>query len=356
MDRRELDRDFVTGVYGKEEGNQHWQKTEEEEEEEEEEKKEGEKLRHIQGMREGDGEESGNLLALAWKEKGGQLNDRSGGSGKQEGRGGEPEPAREKRQVPIGGFQGAKGRCHCSSQCVRRRSGGVPGAWELLPRPFYRERGESGRRLPTNVTTAESRALLTQERLFTAALATIGTGATVNPSPSSRLRPVSKHSNERRSPPIGQQPAPNNDSLHWLPSPPPPTARARGKTRGGGGRTERALMAGWESRRRSESPRRGRKGSLNTRIMGHGNGELPDYRQWKIEGTPLQNVQERLAKLGLKDPWLRNEAWRFSGGFAKPATFLDAMTKGFKWGFAAFVVALAVEYTFFPPEKNKGHH
>ncbi|XP_039209955.1 NADH dehydrogenase [ubiquinone] 1 beta subcomplex subunit 3 isoform X1 [Crotalus tigris] len=92
------------------------------------------------------------------------------------------------------------------------------------------------------------------------------------------------------------------------------------------------------------------------RIMGHGNGELPDYRQWKIEGTPLQNVQERLAKLGLKDPWLRNEAWRFSGGFAKPATFLDAMTKGFKWGFAAFVVALAVEYTFFPPEKNKGHH
>jgi len=45
--------------------------------------------------------------------------------------------------------------------------------------------------------------------------------------------------------------------------------------------------------------------------MGHGNEhghskmELPDYRQWKIEGTPLEKVQERLAKRGLRDPWAR---------------------------------------------------
>ncbi|XP_066476579.1 NADH dehydrogenase [ubiquinone] 1 beta subcomplex subunit 3 [Tiliqua scincoides] len=96
--------------------------------------------------------------------------------------------------------------------------------------------------------------------------------------------------------------------------------------------------------------------------MGHGHEhgpskmELPDYRQWKIEGTPLQNVQERLAQRGLRDPWLRNEAWRYSGGYAKPATFMDVIGKGFKWGFAAFVVAIAVEYALFPPKKDDGHH
>lgn len=48
--------------------------------------------------------------------------------------------------------------------------------------------------------------------------------------------------------------------------------------------------------------------------MGHGHGDhghkpiklvMPDYKIWKIEGTPLENVQERLARKGLKDPWLR---------------------------------------------------
>ncbi|XP_038278731.2 NADH dehydrogenase [ubiquinone] 1 beta subcomplex subunit 3 isoform X1 [Dermochelys coriacea] len=89
---------------------------------------------------------------------------------------------------------------------------------------------------------------------------------------------------------------------------------------------------------------------------GHGKMELPDYKQWKIEGTPLQDVQERLAKRGLRDPWLRNEAWRYMGGFAKPVTVMDVLTKGFKWGFVAFVVALGIEYTLFPPKKNGGHH
>ena len=37
---------------------------------------------------------------------------------------------------------------------------------------------------------------------------------------------------------------------------------------------------------------------------GHGKMELPDYRQWKIEGTPLETVQKKLAARGLRDPWL----------------------------------------------------
>uniref|UniRef100_A0A8D0G8Q6 NADH dehydrogenase [ubiquinone] 1 beta subcomplex subunit 3 n=1 Tax=Sphenodon punctatus TaxID=8508 RepID=A0A8D0G8Q6_SPHPU len=96
--------------------------------------------------------------------------------------------------------------------------------------------------------------------------------------------------------------------------------------------------------------------------MGHGNEhghdkiELPDPKQWKIENTPLQPIQERLARRGLKSPWLRNDAWRYVGGFAKPATFTDVLLRGFKWGFVAFVVALGVEYALFPPKKNGGHH
>ncbi|XP_048342406.1 NADH dehydrogenase [ubiquinone] 1 beta subcomplex subunit 3 [Sphaerodactylus townsendi] len=88
----------------------------------------------------------------------------------------------------------------------------------------------------------------------------------------------------------------------------------------------------------------------------HGKMELPDYRQWKIEGTPLQDVQDRLARRGLRDPWLRNEAWRYSGGFANPPTLKHVISRGFKWGFLAFVVSLGVEYAFFPPKKDEGHH
>lgn len=49
-----------------------------------------------------------------------------------------------------------------------------------------------------------------------------------------------------------------------------------------------------------------------------------------------------------------NEAWRYSGGFARAVTLSDVLLKGFKWGFAAFTVALAVEYALFPPKKG-GH-
>lgn len=51
-----------------------------------------------------------------------------------------------------------------------------------------------------------------------------------------------------------------------------------------------------------------------------------------------------------------NEAWRYMGGFAKPVTLTEVFTRGLKWGFAAFVIALGIEYTLFPPKKNGGHH
>lgn len=87
---------------------------------------------------------------------------------------------------------------------------------------------------------------------------------------------------------------------------------------------------------------------------GHSKQPLPDWKQWKVEGTPLEFTQRRLAKRGLKDPWLRNEVWRCSGHFSPPVALPEVMLRGFKWGFAAFAVALAIEYTIFPPKKG-GH-
>ncbi|XP_051565018.1 NADH dehydrogenase [ubiquinone] 1 beta subcomplex subunit 3-like [Myxocyprinus asiaticus] len=88
---------------------------------------------------------------------------------------------------------------------------------------------------------------------------------------------------------------------------------------------------------------------------GHGHGKLsmPDYKVWKWEGTPLEATQQRLARRGLRDPWARNEAWRYTGSFGIPVTFRDILLRGFKGGFAAFAVALAVEYAFFPPKKSE---
>ncbi|XP_028847604.1 NADH dehydrogenase [ubiquinone] 1 beta subcomplex subunit 3 [Denticeps clupeoides] len=85
---------------------------------------------------------------------------------------------------------------------------------------------------------------------------------------------------------------------------------------------------------------------------GHGKLAMPDYKQWKWEGTPLEFTQQRLARRGLRDPWARNEAWRYTGSFGVPVTFKDILARGFKKGFIAFAVALAVEYTLFPPKKS----
>lgn len=49
----------------------------------------------------------------------------------------------------------------------------------------------------------------------------------------------------------------------------------------------------------------------------------------------------------------RNEAWRYSGGFARAVTLSDVLLRGFKWGFAAFTVALAVEYALTRPSKKE---
>ena len=45
---------------------------------------------------------------------------------------------------------------------------------------------------------------------------------------------------------------------------------------------------------------------------------IPDYKIYKVgEHTPeLLNVQKKLAARGLKDPWLRNEVWRYDVNYS----------------------------------------
>lgn len=39
---------------------------------------------------------------------------------------------------------------------------------------------------------------------------------------------------------------------------------------------------------------------------GHGKMSMPDWRQWKTAGTPMDLTEQRLAARGLKDPWARS--------------------------------------------------
>uniref|UniRef100_A0A182MYS8 Protein aurora borealis n=1 Tax=Anopheles dirus TaxID=7168 RepID=A0A182MYS8_9DIPT len=92
--------------------------------------------------------------------------------------------------------------------------------------------------------------------------------------------------------------------------------------------------------------------SNNEATMGHGHGHGPPYKVpdasiYKVADAPeLVEVERALARRGLKDPWLRNEVWRynvkqFSTHRSRLVTFLF---KGFPLGFAAFVATIGVEY------------
>jgi len=93
---------------------------------------------------------------------------------------------------------------------------------------------------------------------------------------------------------------------------------------------------------------------------GHEQGEhkfkIPDWRQYKVEGIKsLEWTREKLAAEGLRDPWLRNEVWRYQHwpGFAK----MGALTlfRGFKYAAVAMVLTIAVDQMF-GISKSKQHH
>ncbi|XP_044264121.1 NADH dehydrogenase [ubiquinone] 1 beta subcomplex subunit 3 [Tribolium madens] len=97
---------------------------------------------------------------------------------------------------------------------------------------------------------------------------------------------------------------------------------------------------------------------------GHGHGHepytVPDYKIYKVEDVPeLMSTKRALACQGLKDPWLRNEVWRYNPkefGTEK-SRFRLFFYRGFRTGFAAFLITIAgtAIYDKLYPSKHDHH-
>lgn len=95
--------------------------------------------------------------------------------------------------------------------------------------------------------------------------------------------------------------------------------------------------------------------------MGGGGGaphEVPDWRTYKAEGIPeLDRLQRRLGALGLRDPWIRNEAWKFTevnGGTTSMSKVAMRVTfRGFGIALAAMAVTILYDKV---TNKGSNHH
>ncbi|XP_014668670.1 PREDICTED: NADH dehydrogenase [ubiquinone] 1 beta subcomplex subunit 3-like [Priapulus caudatus] len=99
-----------------------------------------------------------------------------------------------------------------------------------------------------------------------------------------------------------------------------------------------------------------------TNRMGGGHHQeikVPDWRIYKVADAPkLAEVEQMLASKGLKDPWLRNEVWRYHPGYGTPKhRFMLTFFRGFKYGFAAFVLTVAgrTAYEHYYPDEHAHH-
>ncbi|KAK6165251.1 hypothetical protein SNE40_022211 [Patella caerulea] len=89
--------------------------------------------------------------------------------------------------------------------------------------------------------------------------------------------------------------------------------------------------------------------------MTGGNYEIPDWKTYKWQGIPeLEEYQRLLAREGLKDPWIRNEVWRYQPEIPR---LMDGVKysffRGFKYAAAAMVVTILVDK--FVLKKKGGH-
>ncbi|XP_043477385.1 NADH dehydrogenase [ubiquinone] 1 beta subcomplex subunit 3 [Leptopilina heterotoma] len=94
---------------------------------------------------------------------------------------------------------------------------------------------------------------------------------------------------------------------------------------------------------------------------GHGHHpvpEIPCYTKYKWETVPeLVKLQKDLGKLGLKDPWARNQVWRYHPGFGtKLQRILTCCFRGWKVGVPAFLITIAAEKALGIDYGGHGHH
>ncbi|XP_029041178.1 NADH dehydrogenase [ubiquinone] 1 beta subcomplex subunit 3 isoform X2 [Osmia bicornis bicornis] len=90
--------------------------------------------------------------------------------------------------------------------------------------------------------------------------------------------------------------------------------------------------------------------NFSVKMGGHGHGHKPPYLVpspdiYKVEDVPeLMRVREKLAEKGLKDPWLRNEVWRYTTLPGPPIRrALVPLLRGAIFGIPAFLITIAVE-------------
>ncbi|CAD0205225.1 unnamed protein product [Chrysodeixis includens] len=81
---------------------------------------------------------------------------------------------------------------------------------------------------------------------------------------------------------------------------------------------------------------------------GHGHAPpytVPNYKQFTIKGIPqLEELEKALEKKGLRDPWIRNEAWRYHPGFGtKWARARKAFFRGFPLGLGLAIITVGLE-------------
>ncbi|KAI0981976.1 hypothetical protein GJ496_010737 [Pomphorhynchus laevis] len=76
--------------------------------------------------------------------------------------------------------------------------------------------------------------------------------------------------------------------------------------------------------------------------------KIPDWREYSLDDAPeLQKYAKRLAAHGLKDPWIRNDVWRYSVKMGYQSTQRKALKlvgTGSKWGISAALLCIAYDY------------
>ncbi|XP_004927327.1 NADH dehydrogenase [ubiquinone] 1 beta subcomplex subunit 3 [Bombyx mandarina] len=93
---------------------------------------------------------------------------------------------------------------------------------------------------------------------------------------------------------------------------------------------------------------------------GHGHGPpytVPHYSQFTVKGIPqLDELEKALAVKGLKDPWIRNEAWRYHPGFGtRWQRARKFFFRGFPIGLGLTVITVALDKFMGGGEHGHGH-